>query len=160
PQWARRALAGHGPVDVFITNVADEEAPGKRVQHLADVNITLADAICAACNNGWLSRLESAVQPFLEPMTLRHQRTELDRNAQADLATWAVKTVLLLELAVRQRWPGFRSIDGYAPTGPELAWLYAERRPAPRSLVWLTCWDCQLRTPLMFEPSGAPLPAR
>ena len=52
---------------------------------------------------------------------------------------WAVKTVLLLELAFRQMYPASRPTEGYQATQPEFAWLRAKasRLPAPWS-GWAT----------------------
>jgi hypothetical protein len=126
-----------------------------KLQHL---NITLADAICESCNTGWMRRLEAVVAPVLKPMAVNAQRTVLAPDVQVKIATWAVKTALLLELAFRQMYPGSRPVEGYVPSDPELAWLYAEGVPPPRSRVWLGCWNCQQTAPLRYAPSGAPLP--
>lgn len=112
------------------------------------------------------------MRPILEPMAVRCEPALLDLDSQRLLAVWAVKTVYLLELASRQRYPGARLLEGYHPSTPEIGWLLAqlERRPArlieppPRSMVWLACWDC--KTPnavnrastVNYAPSTAPLP--
>ena len=157
PRWARRAFDVQGPVTIS----ASEETGGsalRRVDELRHLNITLRGAICGGCNNGFLSQLEDAVRPFLSPMMLTAEPTTLDLPAQALLATWAVKTVLLFELALRQKYPADRPVLGYAATAQELAWLRAKRTPPPRSFVWLGCWDCEQRSPVRYEPSGTPLP--
>jgi hypothetical protein len=111
------------------------------------------------CNNEWLAAMERKVAPVLKPMAVEAKPTVLDAAAQALVALWAVKTVLLLELAMRQRYPGSRSVEGYAATSQELAWLRERGEPPPRSMVWLACWDCQRSTPVNYEPSTADLPA-
>jgi hypothetical protein len=127
------------------------------MQHL---NLVLRGEICACCNNGWLSGLERAVQPILQPMVVSARPTALDAPAQALIAAWAVKTVLLLERAIRQKYPQRRLIEGYEATSQEFAWLQTHSEPPPRSMVWLGCWDCKQETPAMYEPSGAVLPTR
>jgi hypothetical protein len=158
PAWARRSFDIHGPVTV---DRREEPAAGPvvRVGKIQHLNITLDEAICKYCNTVWLSQLEREVRPFLAPMAASAKPTTLDSRLQALLATWAVKTVLLFELAMRQMYPGGRPIRGYLASPPELAWLRANREPPPRSLVWLGCWDCRQATPVMYAPSSAPLPA-
>ena len=52
--------------------------------------------VCEECNNGWMSRLENRVQPLLQPL-LTGQRSAMDMDGQATIATWAVKTAMVLE---------------------------------------------------------------
>src|SRR5438046_2705856 len=51
--------------------------------------------VCEACNNGWMRRIEEGAQAFLERMMLG-QMTRLRPPDQKKLATWAVKTALVL----------------------------------------------------------------
>jgi hypothetical protein len=58
--------------------------------------------ICGSCNNRWLSVLEKDVQRILSPMILGPQpgeplRLPLTANEQELLATWAVKTALMID---------------------------------------------------------------
>jgi hypothetical protein len=156
PKWARRSYGIQGPVTVD----AREEGLGqrRRAGSMQALNITLDDAICEDCNSVWLSRLEQAVKPILAPMAVSARPVTLSPASQELLATWAVKTVLLLELAFRQMYPASRPVEGYEASQPEFAWLRARSEPPPRSLVWLGCWDCQQATPVRYAPSSAPLP--
>jgi hypothetical protein len=52
--------------------------------------------VCRQCNNGWMSVLEERVQPFLQPLLIGQPRV-LDADAQTAIATWAVKTAMVLE---------------------------------------------------------------
>ncbi|HEY1680431.1 MAG TPA: hypothetical protein VGF98_02180 [Candidatus Tumulicola sp.] len=54
-------------------------------------------AFCAACNNGWMSRLEVQVAKILQPM-LKAERVgiKLGYTAQLTVASWATKTALVL----------------------------------------------------------------
>ena len=156
PKWARRSFNIKGPVTVD----AREEGLGqrRRVGSMQALNVTLRDAICEDCNSVWLSRLERAVKPVLAPMAVSARPTALSPASQELMAAWAVKTVLLLELALRQMYPVSRSAEGYQASQPEFAWLRAKSEPPPRSLVWLGCWDCQQAIPVRYAPSSAPLP--
>lgn len=58
-------------------------------------------SVCKACNSGWMSRLEQATKPILEPLILFNPSSPADRRVlsagdQEVLATWAVKTALVL----------------------------------------------------------------
>jgi hypothetical protein len=55
-------------------------------------------AVCATCNNTWMSRLENSVQPYLRKMIVG-ETTRLRSNAQRALAFWCAKTSLILQYA-------------------------------------------------------------
>jgi hypothetical protein len=90
-------------------------------------------------------------------MAVSAKSSVLDISAQSLIAFWAVKTALL-ELALRQQYPGQRAIEGYRATPLELAWMRERDEPPPRSMVWVGCCDCQRAVPVNYEPSGAQLP--
>jgi hypothetical protein len=52
--------------------------------------------VCRACNNGWMSQLETRSQHLLQPL-LTGERCELGQADQAILARWALKTAMVLE---------------------------------------------------------------
>jgi hypothetical protein len=170
PKWLLRAFnVEQGSTTV---NAREESGSPREVRKLRRFKITLDGGLCNKCNNERLSGLEQVVQPILEPMAVRSEQTILDLASQRLLAVWAVKTVYLLELAIRQQYPSARPVEGYQPSIAEIGWLLAELeqgsvkliKPPPRSMVWLACWDC--RTPdtanrasmLNYAPSTAPLP--
>jgi hypothetical protein len=138
PKWAREAfgsqgeLAGKGPV-------APREPAGRKLQHL---NVALKGALCERCNNVWLGGLEQQVASVLKPMAITAQPAVLDASAQAMLAFWAVKTVLVVQLAFRQMYGSRHELKRYDPASQLLAWLWAKRQPPPLSMVWLGAWDC------------------
>jgi hypothetical protein len=98
------------------------------------------------------------VKPILAPMVVEARPTTLNAASQKLLATWAVKTIFLLELAICQKYPGTRPVEGYLATAPEMAWMFAKLEPPPRSWIWLGCWDCQQEVPVNYAPSRAPCP--
>lgn len=158
PVWARDAFAIRGPLTVRM-GVEPGEVGVTDIGEMRRLNIKLRGRVCERCNNEFLSQLENVVAPILKPMMLTHAKTVLDPVQQAALATWAVKTVWLYEMAVRQRWwLHKRLVEGYLASEVEMAWLWRERRPPPRARVWLGCWDCEQSTAVQYEPSGAPLP--
>ena len=159
PKWARKLL---DPLDRTSLRIYAGDEPGadqrRQVGRLLHLSMTVDEEICRKCNNGFLSQLERQAHPVLAPMIQTGSCAVLGPDEQAVLATWATKTVWLLERAARQMYPGQRPIEGYMASESEFAWLWRERKPPPRALVWLAYWDCERQVPLMYEPSGAPLP--
>jgi hypothetical protein len=58
-----------------------------------DLNNFLLGAVCSVCNSGWMSRLETRVQPNLIALIKGDTVGSLDREA---LAKWALKTAYAL----------------------------------------------------------------
>ena len=54
--------------------------------------------VCQSCNNGWMSRLQSAAKPYLEPLLVA-DFVALHRNAQMALAAWAAMFTMVWEFA-------------------------------------------------------------
>lgn len=52
--------------------------------------------ICATCNSGWMSRLETAAKPSLTELIMRRSLT-LDSASQLSLSAWAVMTSIMAE---------------------------------------------------------------
>jgi len=165
PRWLLRAFDVQGRVTI---NAREESGEPQAVATRPNPKIMLRGGLCNTCNNERLSRLENAVKPILAPMARHRTLTALDLDSQRLLAAWAVKTVYLLELAIRQQYVGARLVEGYEPSIAEVGWLMAqlEQRPAtqieppPRSMVWLACWDCRERSVVNYAPSSTTLPAR
>jgi hypothetical protein len=163
PRWLLREFDVQGLVTI---NVRQESGEPQAVATRPNPKILLRGGLCGKCNNERLSRLENAVKPILAPMARYAKPTVLDLDSQRLLATWAVKTVYLLELALRQQYPSTRPVEGYEPSIAEIGWLLdqLERRsatqiePPPRSMVWLACWDCSERSVVNYAPSNAALP--
>jgi hypothetical protein len=170
PKWLLRGFDVQGPATITSREEAGDPHEIRTHRHF---QVTLEDGLCRKCNNELLAGLEQVVKPILKPMAVQCQPTTLDLAAQRLLAVWAIKTVYLLELAIRQRYPDARSVEGYQPSRSEIGWLLAqlEQRPAklveppPRSMVWLACYDCMKQraerrgSMVNYAPSEAPLPA-
>lgn len=58
-------------------------------------NVTVR-RVCATCNNGWMSALEGAARPLLLPW-IDGTRTRLLYDPQQTIATWAIKTTMMLQ---------------------------------------------------------------
>lgn len=157
PKWALRAFDVQGPMTI---SVREEAAERQQIGQKRSFKIVLDNGLCQNCNNVRLSQLENAVKPILAPMAVQAKPTTMSTASQKLIATWAVKTVFLLELAIRQNYPGTRPVEGYLATAPEMAWMFAKLEPPPRSRVWLGCWDCQQEVPVNYAPSSAPVPTQ
>ena len=157
PKWARNAFDVQGWVTSYASNgPGSDRVEVSRMQHL---NVVLRGALCRRCNSSWLGgRIEERVSRIVKPMAVSARPTVLDGQTQALMAFWAAKTVLLLELALRQMFPGRRAVEGYLATELEFTWLREREEPPPRSMVWLGCWDCERAVPVNYEPSAADLP--
>jgi hypothetical protein len=136
PKWVRYAL---DPTS-SITIRAEPCGATARTQHLV---VTLRDMVCEECNIGWMHDLEEKVKPFVKPMLTNKHGVDLDVTRQRDLARWAAMKVLLMEHYMRKQDPQLRTAAGYAPSGPELAWLMKKADPPPRSRVWLGAFDAE-----------------
>lgn len=139
-QWVRERLSITSPVTTQV-----EPSGERRVDPFWTVK--LRRAICEDCNNGWMHELEDKMSPFLGRMLVHQGGVDLDAEQQRDLARWAVMKVLLLELAMRRQHQRRRTMHGYKPSEPELAWLYSKDEPPPRSRVWLGAFDGQNQQP-------------
>jgi hypothetical protein len=86
---------------------------------------------CKPCNNGWMSSLEAAVRPLLEPMFWGKQ-VELATADQTLVARWATKTAVVAQ-----------SIDPPPDRRPviQAEWLRTGTGPAPSTLVGLGIYD-------------------
>lgn len=83
---------------------------------------------CAACNNGWMSDLEVAVEPILGPMLNGEERI-LTAPEQHTLATWAMKTMLTMQ-GMNMGAPRVVSPERYR-------WFGEHRTPLSGTYVWL-----------------------
>jgi len=89
PQWLSKVVPGDGN----FTNVQVLPPRASRRTPLMDIRVR---AVCAGCNNGWMSRLEAAAKPLLSPM-IRGEVSTLSPSDQRTIAAWAVKTAIVLQ---------------------------------------------------------------
>jgi hypothetical protein len=115
PQWLSKELAAIG-------GLVRKGEGGHRPLRKLDITAP----ICRTCNNRWLSVLENDAKPLLSKM-LRGQEQRLFHNEQTLLATWALKTAMMLDLASGQP---------VIPTGFFHS-LRQRREPFPSSFVWI-----------------------
>ena len=106
--------------------------------------------VCAPCNNGWLSELESRAQSSLAPL-LRGECPPLKREDQGVVSLWAVKTALVVERTY--------SNENRAISGLEAAVLFRDRCPPHGVWVYLArmdeghgVWHRSWRLPRLVPP--------
>jgi hypothetical protein len=152
PRWARKALQIDNPV---------KEYSGTAYVGAAETLAITFHEVCISCNTGWMGALETAARPVLEPLLLGAapgSSLELDPDQQAVLATWAVKTSLLLVLSKLRGQP-----HGWIPAST-LQWLYRHhdsRMPPPGTRVWMGGLNTSdtpawLRSVCLYDVGGQP----
>lgn len=98
PQWMRPVLA-QDPRGLSATGrqVRRVETIEQTTEHTWESKAIIdfkVNCVCGPCNNGWMSRIESAAQPVLSPMILG-ANASLDRHAQEIVGMWsALKAVV------------------------------------------------------------------
>jgi hypothetical protein len=91
-----------------------------------------AKVVCAGCNNGWMSNLESEAAPVLTPL-FEGRSGVLTEEALAILSRWAFKTAFVIDAA------GLQSGGPLTPQADRFAFRETARPPG-MSAVWLTTW--------------------
>jgi hypothetical protein len=96
PQWLLTHLSLPGG-DMMFQGIADSETGILSQPPRVHSSFGFVQGrICAECNNGWMSRLETAAKPVLVPLIEQHRSLEsLTPLEAACLAKWAVKTAYL-----------------------------------------------------------------
>jgi hypothetical protein len=102
------------------------ELPPRHLKSRKDL-LSPIRVVCAECNGGWMSDLEGAVRPLLEPMIAGASQVCLTSDEQARVARWAAKKALLLGYAESPPHPAstsrltwIRQQDG----APLSTWVY------------------------------------
>lgn len=102
PDWLR-AYMNTSASDMHITELHRSEGKvpatvDRRSERPGNVITKKFRVVCANCNNGWMSRLEESIKPFLVSV-LEGKRHTLDENGIAELARWIVMKVMVSEYA-------------------------------------------------------------
>ncbi|MFZ0173011.1 MAG: hypothetical protein WAL04_15110 [Acidimicrobiales bacterium] len=100
----------------------------------ARFNQTVRD-VCADCNNGWMSDLESVAKRVLTPFVLG-QPAEVDEGDRGAIAAWVQKTALVAMLVSSSE----DRASGYGLPTSEYHALYRLQKvaePLPDSQVWI-----------------------
>jgi hypothetical protein len=130
-KWIGRLLSEGAPPGthyVFHHRSANPEAGIPEHGKTAKLPAYRTRAFCEPCNNGWMSKLETRVQPVLEPLILGKPRT-LSRDDQALLAFWATKTLLGFQ-TLEQESTEWARLEDYIE-------LHELQAALPKTQVWL-----------------------
>jgi enamine deaminase RidA (YjgF/YER057c/UK114 family) len=111
------------------------QPPGRRAAPLAlphrevrePFNAATVRAVCSRCNSGWMSTVETQARPVLSKL-IRGQKTELAATDTEAVATWAVKTAMMVHLT---------SVEGIAAFGDVYKTFFNDRRPPSNAVVWV-----------------------
>jgi hypothetical protein len=110
---------------------------------------TTVKLVCATCNNGWLSSLESSARPVLTPL-IRGESQHLLAGNHALIAKWTCKTALVSLLVTSAQ---DRGGDGVPPS--EYTDLYEQRgsvAPLPFSRYWIGSYQGDRASSIWVTP--------
>lgn len=130
PDWGRRLIADAEPLTHYQQVRQDNREPVDRTWTTPPFRWTV-NAVCARCNNGWMSQLEERARPMLLPM-LQGRGRELHREGQRTLASWALKTSMMFE---HTQGPHRRVIPR-----EEYTYLLEHGQPSERIVVWMATY--------------------
>src|SRR5437667_2935656 len=130
PQWIDGFLP---PRLINQTRIADDFVPESRGRRKT-VSGNTVGLVCDDCNNGWMSRLESAAKPLIGPM-MQGCGSVLDEAAQRVIATWVVKTYLVLTASNQKR-----DLLGLTPI---YRYMYEQVSPMPKHHVLIGAFTGQ-----------------
>jgi hypothetical protein len=102
PMWAGRVLRdlANGKVDVVMsTRQLDVDGTLLRHEHQRRQTFSAIklDGVCKTCNSGWMSQIEEAAKPLVEPM-IRNIRTGIPFRHLDIIARWLTLKTLVADL--------------------------------------------------------------
>lgn len=92
PRWISGLFSGYGLGTAQLVHV-----DGTTTTYTTEFFRQQVRVVCAACNNEWMSDLESRAKDKLTRMILTTGRVKLRVPTARTLATWAAKTALILQ---------------------------------------------------------------
>ncbi len=123
PEWTRHK----GAVDTEVTTMS------WRANEVASVTTKL---VCNGCNTTWMAQLEEYAKPILVPMIEARSLT-LDAAQQLVVATWAVKTAIVIE-------PTLSKESNFSPE--ECSIVRTQARPPGSTTVLIAAIDGPIPT--------------
>ncbi len=132
PNWLNDVFPNDvvGDTDVLQRLVVQDQIAPDRIYTKKDVASLTTRRVCARCNNGWMSVLEGQAKGLVTALA-SGTTTALSPEDQLLLATWAVKTFLVVETTFGQdllSQPGDRQI------------VMSQSRPPAHYRVWASAY--------------------
>ncbi len=123
----------------------------ERKVHKGHSGVTKIPYVCRGCNNGWMSRMETRVRPFLMPLIQGLPRSISTFDLKV-LAGWIAKTVMVGE---------YMHPDNIATPDAERLRMYADFEPPPNWRIWIADYrGFKWRNLAMFHHVGRVLPPK
>jgi hypothetical protein len=125
------------------------DGPGKHDGETLAIKVP----VCVECNGGWMSRLEEVLAPDLGKALRNQGPVFLDPIRQSQIATWAIKMALGLQVnaatldahAAALTLPADEPPPPLAAIVPEdnFRWLATREQPPPGTRVWMGCVNAE-----------------
>lgn len=156
PDWLR-VLFPRTPEDTSTRGITrwGQDRHGKlysmpeRKIHKGHSGVTKIPYVCAGCNNGWMSRMETRARPFLMPLIQGLPRSISTFDLKV-LAGWIAKTVMVGE---------YLHPNNIAIPDAERLNMYATFEPTPNWTIWLADYrGTKWRNLAMLHHMGKILP--
>lgn len=111
PRWAAEVVSEYWPRWVGSEGIIEQKRVSDQGTHSVHSVETPSGAlsivvrvVCTACNNGWMSDLETSVEPLVRRLIVG-KAVDLPADRHEQLATWSVKTMMLLQFLHPERQP-------------------------------------------------------
>ena len=131
PDWLRRVMRLREPFERRI----EQETNGVETRDVTFMEPPfdrVVKAVCAACNNGWMSDVEAKAKPILLDLVDAKGRS-LDRDDQHRLATWAALKACVFDAL---------HPDGLGVPTEHRRRLYTYKKPAATGVaIWIGTYD-------------------
>ncbi len=115
-----------------VHQIFQEGRPVEEREYSKPAYSVTVGVVCERCNNTWMSDLESRGKGYLQPMLEHHGRL-LYEGGQRTLATWALKTSMMIE---HLHGPKRRFI-----ADEEYEHLFTHREPSERIRIWMASYQ-------------------
>lgn len=114
-----------------VQQIFQEGRPLEEREYSKPAHSITVGVVCESCNNTWMSDLESRAKPYLEPMLDGYGRL-LHESAQRTLATWALKTSMMVEHT--------HGAKRHVIPSQEYDHLFTHGKPSERIRIWIAAY--------------------
>ena len=128
PEQAR--FRGQDQATVLLQPERTIDGPHHR-EMVETFNSAIAKVVCWQCNNGFMNDIEGKARPVLSAMIRGRLSMSLDVEAVTSIATWGVKTSLMVQLTGREP----------ASLTPVYERFFASQLPTRECIVWAAAID-------------------